>query len=113
MGLCLPICACAFVRLVLGLGLLCETRGDVPARFACVCVPRARAESIVRNSWGCACPVRACLCLVPWLNPLCETRRNVLAHFVCVPRARAVSIVRDSSGCAGPLFVRVCASCLG
>ena len=59
----LPICACEFVRLVLGLGLLCETHGDVPARLACVCVSLARAESIVRNSWGCACPlfVRVCV----------------------------------------------------
>ena len=58
----LPISACEFVRLVLGLGLLFETRGDVPARLACVCVPRVRAECIVRDSRGCACPlfVRVC-----------------------------------------------------
>ena len=31
------------MRLVYGLGLLCGTCGDVPARFVCVCVPRAWA----------------------------------------------------------------------
>ena len=119
--MCLPICACEFVRLVLGLGLLCETRGDVPARFACVCVPRVRAESIVRDSWGCACPfvhaglfvsclgwvysvrltgmcqpaLRVCVCLVPGLSLLCETRGDVPAPCSCVfvPRALAESTV--------------------
>ena len=88
--MCLPICACEFVRLVLGLGLLCETRGDVPARLACVCV-----------------------CLLSGLSLLCETRGDVPAPCSCVfvPRALAESIMRDSWERACPL--RVCASCLG
>ena len=112
--MCLPICACEFVRLVLGLGLLCETRGDVPARLACVCVPRARAESNVRYSWGCACPLFVCVCVPRALaESIMRDSWECVVHFVCVPRARAASIVRDSCGCAGSLFVRVCASCLG
>ena len=53
-------CSCVFVCLVPWLNLLCETRGNVPAHF--VCVPRARAASIVRDSCGCAGPlfVRVC-----------------------------------------------------
>ena len=112
----LPICACEFVRLVLGLGLLCETRGDVPARFACVCVPRARAESIVRDSWGCACPFVHTSLFVScfgWVYSLRLAGMCQPALRVCVPRVRAECIVRDSRGCACPLFVRVCASCLG
>ena len=117
-----------------GLRLLCET-GVAPAPRICLCVPRALAKSVVRNTSVCACPpwLRLCVCLVPCLSLLCETRGNVPAHCacVCVPRARdesfvrdswhvpapcscvsvcalAESIVRDSWGCACPLFVRVC-----
>ena len=80
--MCLPtVRAC--VCLVPGMSLLCETRGMcLPPVRAYLCVPRALAESIVRDSWGCACPlfVRVCVCLMPWLSLLCETRGDVPAH---------------------------------
>ena len=51
--MCLPtLCVC----LVPGLCLLCEARAGVPAHCSCMCALRALAESIVRDSWGCACP---------------------------------------------------------
>ena len=135
-GMCLPtLCVC----LVPGLSLLCEPRAGVPAHCSCVCAPRALAESIVRDAWGDACPfvhanlfvsclgwvysvrltgmcqpaLRVCVCLVPGLSLLCETRGDVPAPCSCVfvPRALAESTVRDSWECACPLCV--CASCPG
>ena len=105
--MCLPtLCVC----LVPGLCLLCEARAGVPAHCSCMCALRALAESIVRDSWGCACPfvhaslfvsclgwvysvrlagmcqpaLRVCVCLVPGLSLLCETRGDVPAPCSCV-----------------------------
>ena len=137
--MCLPtLCVC----LVPGLCLLCETRAGVPAHCSCVCAPRALAESVVRDSLGCACPfvhaslfvsclgwvysvrltgmcqpaLRVCVCLVPGLSLLCEPRAGVPAHCscVCAPRALAESIVRDAWGDACPfVHANLFVSCLG
>ena len=134
--MCLPtLCVC----LVPGLCLLCEARAGVPAHCSCMCVLRALAESIVRDSWGYTCPfvhaslfvsclgwvysvrpawmcqpaLRVCVCLVPGRSLLCEPRGDVPAPCSCVfvPRALAESTVQDSWECACPLCV--CASCPG
>ena len=110
---------------------------DRPAHCSCVCAPRALAESIVRDAWGCACPfvhanlfvsclgwvysvrlawmwqpaLRVCVCLVSGLSLLCETRGDVPAHLcmrVCSSRAWVGFSPSDSRGCASPPCVCVC-----
>ena len=132
--MCLPtLCVC----IVPGLRLLCEARAGVLAHCSCVCAPRALAESIVRDAWGCACPfvhanlfvsclgwvysvrlagmcqpaLRVCVCLVSGLSLLCETRGDVPAHLcmrVCSSRAWVGFTLCDSRGCASPPCVCVC-----
>ena len=112
-GMCLPtLCVC----LVPGLCLLCEARAGVPAHCSCVCAPRALAESIVRDSWGCASPFVHASLFVSCLGWVFSVRLAGMcqpALRACVPLVWGESIVRDSWGCACPLFVRVCATCLG